>query len=115
MSGKDEVRAKEIGARVKRLRLKNNMTQRELSETVNVSSSCISRLESGEQMVGVFMIMDIAEALHTSVGNLLEEDVTEGHVGVNGLNGVIKQIEQIEEHRRMDVINAIECLLDARA
>ena len=112
MSGKDEVRAKEIGARVKRLRLKNNMTQRELSETVNVSSSCISRLESGEQMVGVFMIMDIAEALHTSVGNLLEDGEMDDYVGVNG---VIKRIEQIEEHRRMDVINAIECLLDIRA
>ena len=113
MSGRDEIRAKKIGTRVRRWRSINNMTQKELGELIHVSPSSISRLESGEEMVGVFTIMDIAEALNISVGSLLEDEKECDRFDVTGLNGVAKRVEQFEAGKRIRLVNAIENLLDS--
>lgn len=61
----------EIGKRVRQYRVMNGFTQEQLSELVDVSSTTISRLENGDQMVGVFRFMQIAEALGTTADALL--------------------------------------------
>ena len=63
--------AVEIGRQVRKYREMNGFTQEELSELVDVSATTISRLENGDQMVGVFRFMRIAEALGTTADVLL--------------------------------------------
>ena len=112
MSGKDEKRAQEIGARIRYLRQKNNLTQQELSELVNVSASSISRLETGKQMVSVFAMMDIAETLHTLSGYLTDGDATAGHADTSKLSGLEKRLERFEESKRIGLIDMMENMLD---
>lgn len=63
--------AVEIGRQVRKYRELNGFTQEKLSELVDVSATTISRLENGDQMVGVFRFMRIAEALGTTADELL--------------------------------------------
>lgn len=63
--------AAEIGKQVRRYREMNGFTQEKLAELVDVSSTTISRLENGDQMVGVFRLMRIADALGTTADALL--------------------------------------------
>jgi len=112
MSGKDEKRAQEIGARIRQLRQKHNLTQQELSELVNVSASSISRLETGKQMVSVFAMMDIAETLHTLSGYLTDGDATVSHADASKLRGLEKRLERFEESKRTGLIDMMENMLD---
>lgn len=61
-----------IGNRIKQLREKRSLTQRKLAELVLVSSSSITRLESGKSMVSVFTMMKIAEILNVSMADILK-------------------------------------------
>ena len=112
MSGKDEKRAQEIGARIRQLRQKHNLTQQELSELVNVSASSNSRLETGKQMVSVFAMMDIAETLHTLSGYLTDGDATVSHADASKLRGLEKRLERFEESKRTGLIDMMENMLD---
>lgn len=112
MSGKDEKRAQEIGARIRQMRQKHNLTQQELSELVNVSASSISRLETGKQMVSVFAMMDIAETLHTLSGYLTDGDATVCHADASKLRGLEKRLERFEESKRTGLIDMMENMLD---
>lgn len=67
----------EIGKRVRRFRQANSYTQEKLAEMVEVSTTTISRLENGDQMVGVLKLMQIAEALGVTADTLLYKDETE--------------------------------------
>lgn len=68
---------KEIGRRVQWHRKNNGYTQEKLAEIVDVSTPTISRLENGEQMVGVLKLMQIAEALGVTADALLYEPKSE--------------------------------------
>ena len=64
----------EIGKRVKKFRQRKKLTQRKLAELAMVSSSCITRLETGESMVSVFTLMEIANALDVSISEILDNN-----------------------------------------
>lgn len=57
----------EIGQRIRRLRKYLRMTQKELAEKVMISPSSITRLESGQIMVSLFTLIEIAKVLQVPV------------------------------------------------
>ena len=59
------------GATIKDLREKCDMTQAQLAERLNVSYKAISKWETGAGYPDITMLEPIAEALHTSVAELL--------------------------------------------
>lgn len=62
-----------IGRRIKTLREKQSITQKELADRVMISPSSITRLESGETMVSVQTLQLIARSLKVPVGVFLDE------------------------------------------
>lgn len=62
-----------IGRRIKTLREKRSITQKELADRVMISPSSITRLESGETMVSVQTLQLIARSLKVPVGVFLDE------------------------------------------
>ena len=62
-----------IGENLKRLRIKNNLTQRQLAELVGVSCSFITFIEKGRKTPSLPLAHDIAVALHCTVDDLLRE------------------------------------------
>jgi DNA-binding XRE family transcriptional regulator len=59
---KNEFRSR-LECEIIRLRVENNLTQKQLAEMVNMKQSNISRLESGEYNPSVELLKKIADAL----------------------------------------------------
>lgn len=62
-----------IGQNVQIARHSAGMTQEHLARELDISTSVISRLETGRTMVSVVRLMEIAQVLDVFVGDLLRE------------------------------------------
>jgi len=98
---------KMIGSRVKELRVRNSLTQKQLAELVMVSPSSIARLETGESMVSVYTMIRIAEVFKVSTSALLMEDVPSEHVNED-LRVVDTILERCTIDQRRKVIRLME-------
>ena len=54
---------KHIGEKIKRLRLKNNMTQDDLVEKTGLTRTTLMNLEEGHQKTPIHILYDICEAI----------------------------------------------------
>ena len=59
---------------IKRARLREGLTQGELAERLGMTYVQISRWETGKSFPSVRRLKKVAEALHTTVNDLLEEE-----------------------------------------
>lgn len=66
-----EINYKAIGLRIKKARKKKKLTQGALAEMVEVTPTHISHIENGATKLGLPTIVDIANALDTTVDRLL--------------------------------------------
>ena len=64
-----------IGKRIKAMRAKRGLTQEKLAEYAHLSTSYIGKIETGGTKLSLQTIVNIAEALHTSVDALLADHV----------------------------------------
>ncbi len=65
-----------IGERIKQKRKLLNMYLNELAAKVDVSPSALSQIEKGKSYPSVLTLKAIAEALHTTIGELVGENDT---------------------------------------
>ncbi len=63
-----------IGERIKKKRELQNLHLNELAEKVGISSSALSQIEKSKSFPSVFTLKNIAESLHTTVGELIGEN-----------------------------------------
>ena len=66
-----------VSAAVKRLREEQGITLRELSKDVGVSPSFLSQVEQGKASPSLATLKSIADALQTTVGNLIGDNATQ--------------------------------------
>jgi transcriptional regulator with XRE-family HTH domain len=108
-----ELNKKLLGKRIREARLKKDLTQENLAETINVSSFYISRLESGSKSPSLETLVKISNALEVSIDYLLantlhtSKDYLRGDIAsllnncsANDLNLIITIIEAIIEHNK---------------
>ena len=74
-----EIDYKAIGVRIKRKRKSLGLTQQKLAELSDQEPSNISHIERGATKLGLPTIVKIANALHTSVDDLLLDNLEESH------------------------------------
>jgi transcriptional regulator with XRE-family HTH domain len=65
---------KRIGERIKKKRELMNLNLNELAERVAVSASALSQIEKSKSFPSIFTLKAIAEALHTTIGDLVGEN-----------------------------------------
>ena len=63
-----------IGKNIKRLRLLNDMKQKDLAKILSVSPQAISKWESGKNMPDISILPKIAECFGVSIDDLFGED-----------------------------------------
>lgn len=98
-----------IGNRVRELREKRKLTQKELAEKVMVSSSVITRLEKGQTMVSVFTLIEISKVLEVSVADILTDKSTFHEIE---LSNVITRLKTCSPEQRQVLIQCFEQILD---
>ena len=69
--------AVQIGQNILNLRKKDGMTQAQLAEKINVSTTFISRVERGEKFVSLKILQALAETFHVSYDALLRDSETD--------------------------------------
>lgn len=62
---------KAFGKRVRELRRERGWTQEELAEAADLHENYVSRLETGEQEPGLFVILRLSAAFSIGAGDLL--------------------------------------------
>lgn len=62
-----------MGARIKRARLKQNLTQEQLAELLDISVSYVSLIERGSRNATVETLLAIADVLNVSLASLLQD------------------------------------------
>lgn len=65
-----------VGRRIKAARIQRGLTQEKLAENAQISTSYISKIETADTKLSLQVIIDIANALQTSVDALLADNVT---------------------------------------
>jgi transcriptional regulator with XRE-family HTH domain len=82
-----------IGERIKKRRELLNLHLNELAEKVEISSSALSQIENSKSFPSVLTLKSIADALHTTIGELVgeNESITKNPVV---LKNEIKYIDQ---------------------
>lgn len=68
----------QMGTRIKRKRENLGVQIKELSEQIGVTSSLISQIENGKAFPSIVTLKKVADALHTTVGELIGEN--ENHI-----------------------------------
>ncbi len=64
----------QMGKRIKKKRESHGFQMKELSDRIGVTSSLISQIESGKAFPSIVTLKKIADALHTTVGELIGEN-----------------------------------------
>ncbi|RKL69153.1 hypothetical protein CR203_03735 [Salipaludibacillus neizhouensis] len=71
---------KEIGFKIKTLRLENKMTQEELGKRLGVSDAYISHMESGRRKISIDFLEVIADILEVTLPYFFTDKLTEFHL-----------------------------------
>lgn len=69
--------AVQIGQNILNLRKKSGMTQAQLAEKINISTTFISRVERGEKFVSLKILQSLADTFHVSYDALLRDSETD--------------------------------------
>ncbi len=82
---------------IKELRIKNNLTQKELAEKINVSTAAVSKWENGKGFPDISLLEPLSASLGVTVGEIIKgekDTVTETE------NSVVKEMIILSEKER---------------
>lgn len=81
----------EIGRRIKKIRVERGLTQKELASKVGIDFTYIGKMERGEQLPSLKVLLKIADALSLPFGCFLEDkDMVAALEMANGWKNLIK-------------------------
>lgn len=96
---------KDIGQRIKRLRIEKGLTQEQLSEQIGVGPSHMSHIESGSTVPSLEVFISILNALDCSADELLCRETNTGRPLLNSwLSEVIADCDQTETKILTDIV-----------
>ena len=70
-----EINYADVGKRIRDIRIKRKMTQRKLADKIDITATHISHIENGTTKLSLNVIVDIANALNTTVDRLLCDSI----------------------------------------
>lgn len=96
-----KINKSEIGSRIRTFRLKNNLTQAQLAETLDVSTNFISEIETGKKKISIDTLCCLCEYYQLSADYIL--------MGKKDSNTSLL-IEQLTSLSTQDILTTIQYL-----
>ncbi len=97
-----------LGMRIRQERSRKSLTQEQLSEMCNISSSYIGIIERGDKKLSVETLVKIASILEVSTDSLLKDTVKQlSESRVNDLMSIVNNLSQKEMEMVVDVISTM--------
>lgn len=103
-----EIDYRKLGMKVKEIRLNRGLTQDSLAELIDCNVSHISNIENCHTKVSLNTLLAIANALNTSIDNLLSEQY--GNTALAIENEIIRAIRKCDNETKKKVLKIIEVL-----
>ena len=102
-----------IGKKIAEARIKQNKTQEELAEILEISPSFLSHIETGKRKPGFDTLIQIAKCLNMSLDYLiLDEDLEKNVKDVIYIKEIYKKIKLVDEDTRKKLIEVIDIIID---
>ena len=103
---------KDIGSRIRTIRLERKMTQERLAEAVGVGVTHISHIETGNSIPSVQVLVDIINALDCSADELLCMDVKTARPYLNSwLSELVADCNETEVKLISDMVVSMKASL----
>lgn len=98
-----------IGTSVREERLKYNLTQEKLAESVGISPSYMGLVERGERIMSVETLVKLSVALGVSTDTLLKASLENAKKDTYALQFSLMMNEMTDEHKQLvlDVVRAM--------
>ena len=97
-----------LGTKIRKIRLDNQLSQEELAEKCNISTSFLGHIERGTRKMSLETLLSLASALETGTDQLLFDQLppTEG-----SLKGIIRAIAHKPDEQKQRFVNAVRVLV----
>lgn len=99
----------EIGARIKKARIKNNLTQEQLAEKVDKGTTYISDIERGAKFPSLSLFIRIVEVLNVSADYILLGEIEAGKQFA--FDEVTNKLEKLTPKHRLAVLDIIDAYI----
>lgn len=109
---------KEIGGRLRALRLARGLTQIELAEKVGTHQTALSQVEVGKRGVSLDHVVKLAHALHVTPDAILGETNAQpanGHAPSSRLWRRVQRIEALPQAKQRALLQIIDAFIEKHA
>jgi len=107
-----ELDYKAIGKRIKIARIKADFTQEKLAETIELSPTHLSNIETGTTRVSLTTIVSLANALSVSVDDLLCDSVIKSKIQFEqDIKGILEDCDDYEIRIIKDMMESMKATL----
>ena len=102
-----------IGLKIRKIRKAHGLSQEELAEKVNISTTHMSHIETGNTKLSLPVFVDIATALEVRTDELLDNPVTENTSdALDEIATILERCSTQEARVIADVVKATKLSLD---
>lgn len=103
----------EIGQRIRKIRKAHGLTQEELAERVNISTTHMSHIETGNTKLSLPVLVDIAAVLEVRTDDLLSSHPVPGTGPVlEEIAAILERCSKRESRIIADVVKATKLSMD---
>lgn len=101
-----------LSSRIKELRIKNSLTQRDLAKAINTTATSISAYETGLKTPSISIVKKIAEYFNVSLDWLCGVSDNQSNNGITTYADIIKLLILIEQHINLRLSFTTEQMYD---
>ena len=96
---------KQLGAKIKRLRLKNGLTQEQFAERIDIAPRTLSGIETGENFLIADTLEKILDVLNVSSSELFAVDHIKPQEDL--VNEIISDVQNLKDRQKIETIYKI--------
>ena len=101
-----------IGQQIRKIRKAHGLSQEELAEMVNISTTHMSHIETGNTKLSLPVFVDIAAALEVRTDDLLDTVATTTSTSLDEIAAVLERCTAQEAKVIADVVKATKLSMD---
>ena len=102
-----------IGQRIRKIRKAQGLSQEELAERVDISTTHMSHIETGNTKLSLPVLVDIAATLEVRTDDLLYDDSsTTVSANLEEIAGILEQCNAREAKVLVDIVKATKISMD---